>query len=78
MANLKLNTKLILTGIVVTVTPLLIVLAVIFKGNLKMIEISEKSATELSYADLDHIVENVYGMCENQAEFLQQHINRCL
>lgn len=77
-AKLKLNTKLIIIGIFVTVTPLLLVIGIIYRGNLKMTQISEKSATELSYNDLDHIIENVYGMCANQAEFLQQHIDRCL
>ncbi len=76
--HIKLRTKLIGTGILVTIVPLLIVSAVTFIGNQKMFKVAEKSATELSYADLNHMVENIYGMCANHAEFLKQHMNRCL
>jgi methyl-accepting chemotaxis protein len=76
--NFKLSTKLVVTGILATITPLLIVSVVIYVGNQKMIKVAEESATQQAYADLDHIVENVYGMCENQAEFLTQHLNQCL
>jgi methyl-accepting chemotaxis protein len=76
--NLKLSTKLVVTGILATITPLLIVSAVIYVGNQKMIKVAEESATQQAYADLDHIVDNVYGMCENQAEFLTQHLEQCL
>lgn len=76
--NLKLSTKLVVTGILATITPLLIVSVVVYVGNQKMIKVAEETATQQAYADLDHIVENVYGMCENQAEFLKQHLEQCL
>jgi signal transduction histidine kinase len=78
MKNVKLSTKLVFTGILATITPLIIVSAVTFYGNQKMVKITEQSATELSYADLDHIAENVYGMCANQDEFLKQYLDRSL
>ncbi len=76
--NTSLKTRLIMTGILVSIIPLLIVSIVIFRANRKVVAITENSAIELSYADLDHIVENVHGICANQAEFLQQQIDRSL
>ncbi|OHB47849.1 MAG: hypothetical protein A2Y10_11280 [Planctomycetes bacterium GWF2_41_51] len=76
--NMKLSTKLVVTGILATIIPLLIVSAVTFVGNQKMVKVAEKSATELAFADLDHIAQNVHGMCTNQAEFLKLHMDKCL
>ncbi|OHB53934.1 MAG: hypothetical protein A2Y12_12135 [Planctomycetes bacterium GWF2_42_9] len=78
MKNVKLSTKLVLTGILATITPLIIVSAVTFYGNQKMVKITEQSATDLSYADLDHIADNVYGMCANQDEFLKQYLDQSI
>ncbi len=78
LKNVKLQTKLLTLGIVMTVIPLLVVSAVVFVQNKRMIKVAEQGNTDLAYADLDHIAKNIYGMCKAQQEMLQANIDSSL
>lgn len=62
--RMKLKTKLLVVGILLTAIPLVITSLLVFRQNNQMKNVAEQESTELAYADLDHIVENVYSMCE--------------
>jgi signal transduction histidine kinase len=70
--------KLLTLGIVMTVIPLVVVSAVVFIQNKRMIKVAEQGNTDLAYADLDHIANNIYGMCKAQQEMLQANIDSSL
>ncbi|MBN1359487.1 MAG: methyl-accepting chemotaxis protein [Sedimentisphaerales bacterium] len=75
LKNVKLQTKLLTIGIVMTVIPLLIISAVVLLQNRRMVNVAEQGSTDLAYADLDHIAQNIYGMCKAQQELLQGNVN---
>ncbi len=62
LKNVRLQTKLLTIGIVMTVIPLVVISAVVLIQNQRMVEVAEQGSTDLAYADLDHIAKNVYGM----------------
>jgi len=78
LKNVKLQTKLLTLGMIMTVIPLLIVSAVVFVQNGRMIDVAERENTVMAYTDLDHIAMNVYGMCKAQQEMLQANIDASL
>jgi len=78
LKNLKLQTKLLVMGIAMTVAPLLVISAVVFVQNQRMVDVAEQGSTDLAYADLDHIAKNIYGMCKAQQEMLQGNVNSSL
>ncbi|MEN6575589.1 MAG: methyl-accepting chemotaxis protein [Phycisphaerales bacterium] len=78
LRNVKLQTKLLAIGILVTAIPLIVISAVIFVQNKRMIRVAEDGSTQEAYADLDHIAQNLYGMCKAQQEILQANVNSSL
>jgi len=78
LKNVKLRTKLLAIGILVTAIPLVVISAVVFHQNKRMIQVAEEGSTQLAYADLDHIAQNIYGMCRAQQQMLQANVNSCL
>ncbi len=78
LKNLRLQTKLLAMGIVMTLVPLVVIASVILVQNQKMVGVAERESTDLAYADLDHIAENIYGMCKAQQEMLQGNVNASL
>lgn len=78
LKNVKLQTKLLVIGVLVTAVPLVVISAVIFTQNKRMTNVAEKGNTELAYADLDHIAQNIYGMCKAQQEMLQANVTASL
>jgi signal transduction histidine kinase len=74
----KLQTKLLAIGILVTAIPLVVISVVIFSQNKQMIQVAEEGNTDLAYADLDHIAQNIYGMCKAQQEMLQANVTASL
>ncbi|MEN6426804.1 MAG: methyl-accepting chemotaxis protein [Phycisphaerales bacterium] len=78
LRNVKLQTKLLAIGILVTAVPLVVISAVIFTQNRRMTTVAEKGNTDLAYADLDHIAQNIYGMCKAQQEMLQANVTASL
>ncbi len=76
--NMKLRTKLLTIGILLTVIPLLTVSIIVYLQNTKMVSVSDEENTKMAYADLDHITKNIYALCETQQEIIQENVNSSL
>ena len=76
--NIKLRTKLLTIGILLTVIPLLAVSIIVYRQNSKMVEVSDEENTRLAYADLDHITQNIYSLCETQQELIRENLGYSL
>ncbi|MBN2513243.1 MAG: methyl-accepting chemotaxis protein [Sedimentisphaerales bacterium] len=77
-ATMKLRTKLLVTGTVLTVLPLLVAGVVTFYQNSRMIAFASEQADSAARTDLDHIAENMYAMCQAQQESIEQNLKYCL
>ena len=62
--DLKLRSKLMIIGVGVTLVPLVIILSAIFIQNKKVVRVGEEKSLQLVYADLEHIVDNLYAVSE--------------
>ena len=78
LKNTRLQTKLLLLGILMTMIPLLVVCGVVIVQNRRMVTVAQDGSTDLAYADLDHIAENIHAMCQAQQELIQQEVNHAL
>ena len=78
LKNVKLKTRLLAIGVSLTAVPLLAVAVAVFAQNKKMVKVADEESTALAYADLNHIAENIYGMCQAQQELLQQQVDHSL
>lgn len=67
-----------LTGVIVTLIPLVIILTTVFKQNEKIVQMGEQKSLELAYADLEHIVDNLYTLAESHQEVTQKNIDTSL
>ncbi len=76
--NLSLKRKLLLTGILVSVIPLMILTTIIIKQENQMKETAGEECLALAFADLDHIAMGITAMCESQEQILQQSINHAV
>ena len=70
--RMKLKTKLVVTGILLTAVPLVIFSLFILSQNAKMKDVAGQESINLAYADLDHMAQNVYSMCEIHHEISRQ------
>ena len=78
MKKMKLQTRLLATGILVTAAPLLVVLGVVYHQNERLTDIASEESINLAYADLDHIAQGIYSMCNAQQEVVQENVNSAL
>jgi len=78
LRTVTLQTKLLAAGILLTALPLVVISAVIYTQNGRMTAVAEKGNTDLAYADLDHIAQNIYGMCKAQQQMLQANVTASL
>ncbi|WP_319585492.1 methyl-accepting chemotaxis protein [uncultured Desulfobulbus sp.] len=78
LANMKIRTKLLLIGVVVTLIPLSIIMVTVFSQNKKVFQVGQRESLNLAYADLDHIVDNIYTLAESHQEVTQKNINAAL
>jgi methyl-accepting chemotaxis protein len=76
--NMKLRTKLILFGILLTLTPILLFTAITYFQSSGMMTAAREETEKLAFSDLDHIVSSVYAMCKAQDELLQIEIDNSL
>ncbi len=76
--NLKISTKLLVSGILTTTIPLIIVMICVFNQNKKIVAVAEQESLALAYADLDHIVDDLYTTAESHHEAIQKNITRSL
>ena len=75
---MTLRSWLLLFGITIAILPMIFNLMLSLMNNRKMTQVSAQQAMQLTYSDLDHIVENVHGMCQAQNGLAQQLINNAL
>lgn len=74
MTNFKIRTKLLLIGVSVTLFLILIIMVTVFSQNQKIVQVGEQQSLELAYADLDHIVDNLYTLADSHQEVTQKNI----
>ena len=75
---MKIRTKLLLIGVVATLIPLSIIMVTVFSQNKKVFNVGQRESLNLAYADLDHIVDNIYTLAESHQEVTQKNINAAL
>lgn len=77
-SNMKLGTKLILTGILLTAIPLLIVGAFNYQQNHENMAFTKAENLRLAYADLNHIAELVGSTVQSHQEMNQMMLAHAL
>ena len=70
--NMTLKAKLLTIGVLLSVIPLIITIAVVINQNHKMGNAASEECMALAYTDLDHIALAVYAMCAIQEGNLKQ------
>ena len=70
--------KLICIGITLTLTPLLIVGAIVYRQTNEMTDIAAARTMEVAMTGLDDIGRGVYALCYAQQQLLQQNVNSTL
>ena len=76
--RVKLQTRLLIIGVALTVVPLAVVAATVLTQNARMVTVADEESTNLAYSDLDHIAQNIYAMCQAQQELLQHTVDHSL
>lgn len=76
--NLKLRPKLLITGLVLTILPLIVFSIVIYYQNQKATMVSRQESIKLAKTSLDTIVTSVHNMAEAQNELLKRSFNSYL
>ena len=77
-AQMKLKTKLLTTGILLTALPLLAAMGIaLYAKNMMIVAATEETET-LAMTDLDHLAQSAYSLCQAQQEAIQQAINASL
>lgn len=71
---MKLRTRLLFFGIVLTALPLLVVSGLTYLQNQKMVSLSTDEITKLAYADMQHVIEGIYGTCSTRDRAVQDHV----
>lgn len=76
--KMKLRSRLLIIGCILTIVPLAFVSIVTFIQFQKTMKVSEKESLKLAYSDLDHIANGVYSMIQTQQEILDQYVRNAL
>jgi len=76
--RMKLQTRLLTIGILLTVVPVLVISGLMLWQNSRATEVAAKESKQMAYADLDHMVGGVYTMCETQNDVVQQNVDSSL
>ena len=75
LKNVKLQTRLLACGILLTILPLVVTSLVVLRQNGKMVRVADEESSKATYADLDHVAGSVYELCKIQQESLQQSVD---
>jgi methyl-accepting chemotaxis protein len=78
LSELRLRTRLVFFGFILSVIPLLIVTATTFLQSGRMVAIFDEEISRLGVEDLDHIVKGVYSMCKAHQDVIQEDVNHSL
>jgi len=71
--KLSFRNKLLVLGIVVTGAPLLVFSAVVWQQNRQLRETASAGCQRAAEADLDHVAESVYRLCEGSRSALEHN-----
>ena len=63
---MKLKTKMLTIGIVLTLIPLLTLVGIVLYQNKKIVKVSTQECAKLSNSDLEHLCQSVISMCKVQ------------
>ena len=74
LRNRTLRFRILAIGTALSLVPMIVVSAVVYWQNARMIEAAKSESAEIAYADLDHIAQGVHGMCAAQQELLEEKI----
>lgn len=74
MGHFKIQTKLLLIGISIAFVLILVIMMTVITQNKKIIKVGERQSLKLAYADLDHIVDNLYTLASSHQEVTQRNI----
>ena len=73
--NMKLMTKLLSIGIIMTAVPMFIIFIAVFYQNAKVSNVVTEESSELALKNLDRTVKGVYGMCMARHDAVQKQVN---
>lgn len=76
--QMKLKTKLLATGALLTILPLLAAMSIALYAKSMMITAASEETNTMALADLDHIAQSAYNLCQAQQEAIQQMIDASL
>ncbi len=76
--QMKLKTKLLSTGVLLTILPLLIAMSIAIYAQNSMTKAATEETEILAMTDLDHIAQSAYDLCQAQQEAIQQAVNNSL
>jgi len=78
LAKMKLKTKLLTAGVLLTTLPLAAALAISLHANRQMLDAATEETEKLAMTDLDHLAQSAYSLCQAQQEAIQQAIDASL
>ncbi len=78
LGNLKLRTRLIVTGCLLTAVPMLIISIVVYLQNNAMRETANSLSTQLALADIDNIAKGIYGLVASHQEVNEKNVRNTL
>jgi methyl-accepting chemotaxis protein len=76
--SMKLQPKLLIIGCLMVVVPQLVVAIVTVIENTIILNNTVKETTQMAYADLDHIVQSLYGMVKSHQDVNEMNIKNSL
>ena len=76
LKKMKLRTKLLFAGCLLTLIPLLIMSAIVYRQNQEMIRVAEEKSLQLAHDDFRHIIER--GVFVSSKHFQQDTELICL
>ena len=78
LSSLKLKIKLMFFGILLSVTPLILVSLISFFQDTQTEKIVEHETSNLAIENFENLVKGVYLTCKTSQEQVQQAVNRSL
>jgi methyl-accepting chemotaxis protein len=72
--QMTLRTKLLSTGLTLTIVPLLLVTAAVFRQNNEMSDVASEECEKLALTGIDHTAKQVRAMCEAQQDMLAHDV----
>lgn len=75
MGKMSLHAKLLLTGLILTILPLLVVGIFILIQNVRVKNVVNETSEKCAYQGMDHVANNIQAMCKVQNMMVQETVN---